>query len=364
MNVLIRADASVEIGSGHVMRCLTLADELRSRGAAVAFACRAFDGNLLEHIHQQGFRTYAFKPPTAQQISSLANEARSMYQRWLGVPWSYDAGQTAELAQALHTDLLIVDHYGIDAQWHTQLRPYVKRIVCIDDIANRSLNCDVLLDQNLYDNPQARYSLRVPPTCHTLLGPRFALLRPEFSKHRTTPARQHDGSIRRIVIFFGGSDPSNETAKAVQALQLLNHPTLMADVIVGIANPHKHDVERLCSTMPNVAFHCQIPNMADFMDCADLALGAGGSTTWERCCLGLPTIAVVIAENQREMTETAARKRIQWNVGWHEQVTPEVIASAIEHCLAHPQEVATTSQAAQKLVDGLGVQRVANYLCT
>jgi UDP-2,4-diacetamido-2,4,6-trideoxy-beta-L-altropyranose hydrolase len=375
MNICIRADASVEIGSGHVMRCLTLATALRERGAAVQFVCRALHGNLCATIQQQGFAVHTLPTPSKQETERLCSA--SLYERWLGVPWERDAQETATLCHKAEPTWLVVDHYGIDARWHAQLRPLVQRILCIDDIANRPLDCDIVLDQNFYDNAHERYRPHVAPQTTMLLGPTYALLREEFRQKRDfahygahyqdqQPEQQHEhgGKIHRIFVFFGGSDPSNETAKAVYALQNLVRAgfALQADIVVGIANPHKDQIEALCKAMPQTQFHCQVPNMADIMLRADLALGAGGSTTWERCCLGVPTLAVIIAENQREMTETAARHGIQHNLGWHTELTAERVAETIQEYVAKPEALRRMSAKAQQLVDGCGVWRVVEAM--
>jgi UDP-2,4-diacetamido-2,4,6-trideoxy-beta-L-altropyranose hydrolase len=371
MNICIRADASVEIGSGHVMRCLTLAAALRERGAVVQFVCREFPGNLCATIEQQGFAVHTLPRPSEQEGGKLT--AASLYERWLGVSWERDAQETAAVCQRFALDWLVVDHYGIDARWHKCLRPFVRNILCIDDLANRPLECDLMLDQNLYDNAKERYTPYLAPHTITLLEPKYALLREEFRQKRDIAqqknhqkARQHqqDRKIHQIFVFFGGSDPSNVTAHAVRALQSLVYEgvALQADIVVGIANPHKDQIAALCKTMPQTQFHCHVPNMADLMLRADLALGAGGSTTWERCCLGVPTLAVIIAENQREMTETAARHGIQHNMGWHEDLTVEQIADTVREYLSKPDTLRQMSANAQKLVDGYGTQRVVEAM--
>jgi UDP-2,4-diacetamido-2,4,6-trideoxy-beta-L-altropyranose hydrolase len=371
VNVVIRADAAVHIGSGHVMRCLTLADELRSCGAKVTFICRDWEGHLQKHIESKGYRCFLLKRPS-EDYSEPSNE----YAAWLGVSKEQDAAETLALIHehiatnriehiaTNRIDWCITDHYGIDAEWHGIVRQKVHQIMVIDDIANRHYDCDVLLDQNLYDNPEKRYQSRVPANCRLLLGPKYALLRPEFreARERLGARLVRNGEIKRIMVFFGGSDPTNETAKAVKALQILNRKDIKSDIIVGIANPHREEIEQLCAQTPNLHFHCQVSNMADFMTQADLALGAGGSTTWERCCLGLPTLAVIIAENQAEMTETAARHGLQWNLGWNAQVSPGSIAEAIENCARLPGKVELYSRNGYETVDGLGAKRIAGVL--
>ncbi len=375
MNVVIRADAAVHIGSGHVMRCLTLADELRGRGAEITFICRDWEGHLQKHILAKGYNCILLNRP-----SKAYSEPNNEYAAWLGVRKAQDAAETlaaiAEYIPEKRVDWCITDHYGIDAAWHGIIRQKVHRIMVIDDIANRRHDCDILLDQNLYDNPQDRYkscvSSRVPSNCRLLLGPEYALLRPEFREARERLGSRliRTGSVERIMVFFGGSDPSNETAKAVKALQMLGSEQIaqdiQADIIVGIANPHRAEVEQLCALSPNLHFHCQVPNMADFMCNADLALGAGGSTTWERCALGLPTLAVIIAENQAEMTETAARHGLQWNLGWYHSITAETIAEELRHIIAsdniHAMSIHAMSSRVQTVVDGFGAQRVTELL--
>jgi UDP-2,4-diacetamido-2,4,6-trideoxy-beta-L-altropyranose hydrolase len=366
--VVIRADASVQIGSGHVMRCLTLADELRERGATVLFVCRNFEGNLRKHIEAKGYECVLL--PVSTQVNNLAN-SQNKYDDWLGDSPEDDAEATATVCAefaARHGSTihwLIIDHYAIDERWERHLRPLAQRIMAIDDIANRRHDCDVLLDQNLYDNAEQRYIGLVPTHCTMLLGPTYALLRPEFREARALLGERliRTGEVRRVMIFFGGSDPTNETAKAVHAVQMLNRPDIDVDVIVGIANPHRNEIEQLCATSPNVHFHCQVPNMAEFMVQADLALGAGGSTTWERCCLGLPTIVVMIAENQAEMTETAARRGVLWNAGWgHSALSAESFSHLLDTIISDYDCLTKASLNGQMLVDGLGNMRVFSEL--
>jgi UDP-2,4-diacetamido-2,4,6-trideoxy-beta-L-altropyranose hydrolase len=362
MNVLIRADTAVHIGSGHVMRCLTLADELRNRGARVAFVCRDFEGNLQKHIASKGYQCFLL-PRSESAYSADGDE----YAAWLGASQEEDAEATicickSFIAEYGAIDWLITDHYAIGERWQRRLRPFVQGIMVIDDIANRPHDCDILLDQNLYDNAEERYAGLVPTKCRLLLGPEYALLRPEFREARERLGARliRNGNVKRIMVFFGGSDPSNETAKAIHALQMLDRNDLEADIIVGIANPHRTEIEQLCAQAPNLHFHCQVPNMADFMCKADLALGAGGSTTWERCSLGLPTIAVIIAENQAEMTETAARQGLQWNAGWCNTLASEGLGACVTEVLQSSSQLAAVSERIYQLVDGIGASRVAN----
>jgi UDP-2,4-diacetamido-2,4,6-trideoxy-beta-L-altropyranose hydrolase len=312
MKVFIRADASVEIGSGHVMRCLTLAQELQGLNAQVSFICKDILGNLIYYIESKGFKVY--------RIEMSANEIHHV---------------SAILSQHSPTDWLVVDHYSLNAQWERAMQPYCRRILVIDDLANREHDCDILLDQNYYESPEHRYDALVPKNTKVLIGPQFALLRKEFREARKT-LRERDGTFRRILVFFGGSDPTNETIKALKAIQLIDKNHLIVDVVVGGSNPNQEEIAELCSTLPNFNYYCQVENMAELMVRADLALGAGGATTWERSYLGLPTLVVVLADNQKELTAAIARKEVILNLGWHSEVLVQHWLQAMKLVMSKP----------------------------
>ncbi len=328
MKILIRTDASQQIGSGHVMRCLSLANELRQK-AHVSFICQELPGNMCDYIEQQGY------PVHSNAILAAENNL---------------------------IDWLIVDHYALDAQWETSMRPYVRKIMVIDDMANRKHDCDLLLDQNLYVDMESRYHDLVPQHCKQLLGPKYALLRPEFLVARQT-LRTRDGSIKRILIFMGGSDPTNETAKALEAINLLNRPDIAVDVVVGASNPHKEQIKLLCASLLNTTYYCQVSNMAELMIKADLAIGAGGSTNWERCCLGLPSLVITIAENQEELTQTLHEQAYLISLGKKEKVSAETIWQKLHDILNEPELVLSFIERGKQLVDGNGAKRVGLSLC-
>lgn len=335
MNILIRTDASVAIGSGHLMRCLTLADQLRSEGAEVAFICRDLPGSMFDLLHACGYR-FAKLP---------VSEAGKVVQK-------FDAEETIKAASQLFphgADWLVVDHYELDAEWENMLRSNANRLMVIDDLANRSHDCDLLLDQNYYRDLGRRYQGLVPEQCVTLLGPSYVLLRPEFANARQR-LRTRDGSVRRVLIFFGGSDPTNQTQKAVEALRMLERHDIEVDVVVGSANPNRNSIQTLCARIPNVVFHCQVPNMAELILNADLGIGAGGATMWERCCLGLPAITVVFAANQERATEDVAGIGAIEYLGWFDQLGPEDYARAISRMLGDAQRVRQIGNAALRVL--------------
>lgn len=275
MKVLIRTDASVHIGSGHVMRSLTLAGALTERGASCHFICADTTGNLHDEIRRQGHRL------------DILNAAPTHEQ--------HDAALTLQLLTESY-QLLIVDHYGLAQQYCSAMRQRCQHIMVIDDLANRQHDCDILLDQNLLPDAEQRYSKLLPAHCATLLGPRYALLRNEFyqAKHRY----RHN----HILINFGGTDEQNLTAQAIKALQRLKLTAFTADIVIGANNPWRAEVKKLVASLPNVELHVQCNYMATLMYRARLMLGAGGASHWERCICALPGLVVTVAENQQATT--------------------------------------------------------------
>ncbi|MGR6836675.1 UDP-2,4-diacetamido-2,4,6-trideoxy-beta-L-altropyranose hydrolase [Syntrophomonas erecta] len=312
--IVIRTDSSIKIGTGHVMRCLTLADQLKEKEVQVEFICRDLEGNIIGIIESKGYRVSRLSVMTNKKNDQLTKE----YDEWLGATWELDAEQSITALKEENVDLLIVDHYALDIKWENKLRSRSSKIMVIDDLANRKHNCDILLDQNYVENMESRYDRLVPASCKKLLGPKYVLLRPEFYKARAT-LKERDGIVRRIHIFFGGSDPTNETIKAIKAVEKLNRRDIEVDVVVGASNPHQKEIKHLCDKAC-FNYHYQVNNMAELMAKADLAIGAGGSTTWERCFLGLPSICVVVADNQVAIVRAMARNKAIINQGNNDNV--------------------------------------------
>lgn len=296
MKFVIRTDSSTKIGSGHLMRCLTLAEELVAAKCEVSFVCRDLKGNLIDLIKQKGFNLFSL--PSLEDEFEPDKEVP--HSHWLETNWKQDLRETQDALKPLgKVDWIIVDHYALDYKWEEGIKKSTNKILVIDDLADRRHDCDLLLDQNLYEEMEKRYKDLVPEKCKLLLGPRYALLRKEFREAKEKP-RQRDGTIKRIFIFFGGVDPTNETEKTLRAINELNKPDLVVDLVVGSSNQNKERLQKLCAERPNTNFYCQVNNMATLMNEADLSIGAGGTTTWERCYLGLPSIVIPVARNQEK----------------------------------------------------------------
>ena len=347
MNIAFRVDASLNIGTGHVVRCLTLADLLRENKCEICFICRDLPEYHASQITGRGFKL--FRLSAAPAVGALRTDDTEHPARPV-LDWERDAQETLSvLAHEAPVNWLIVDHYSLDKRWETQMRPFIGKIMVIDDIADRTHDCDMLLDQNLYPDMDKRYDGLVPKHCKKLLGPSHALLRREFSEARKN-LRKREGIVKRILIFFGGSDPTNETAKALEAISILNRPDISVDVVVGNANPNKEQIRQRCSLMPNMTFHCQVENMAALMSQADLAIGAGGTTTWERCFLGLPGITLVVAQNQLEVTGAVAKAGATWDIGRREQVSATLLADTIKRALDNPRALRRMSALALEIM--------------
>lgn len=358
--ILIRTDASVQIGTGHVMRCLTLADELRGRGAEVIFVCREFDGNLCDYIEEKGYVVHRL-PVSNEQGHNI--EGNLKHAAWLGADWQTDARQVEEIIKSFEIapDWLVADHYALDERWEGYLWPYYKKIMVIDDLADRVHDCDLLLDQNFYENLESRYDDLVPSGCKKLLGPKYALLRPEFREARKK-LRKRDGHVKRIMVFCGGSDPTNEMLKVLKVIKGLKQPDIAVDIVIGMCNLHRESIENFVASMSNVRCHINVNNMVKLMDRADLFIGSAGITTWERCCLGLPSLVITIAENQEKATTDLADIEVLHYLGKSEQTSNDDIANMFDYYLCHPSLLVNYSKASMKLVDGNGVSRCVALL--
>ena len=324
--VAIRVDSSERIGSGHLMRCLTLAERLRKDGADVHFISRDLAGSLHRLVEEHGFPLHLL--PQHEEDPN-----RTGYAAWLTVSQEVDAEETGEILSRMQpVGRLVVDSYALDAVWEKRLRPLVREIFVIDDLANRRHDCDMLLDQNYYREMRHRYDGLVPPHCKLLLGPRHALLREEFYEAREKIGVR-DGVLRRILVFYGGSDVTRETEKAIRALVQLQLLSVAVDVVVGGSNPCRASIKELCAAHEFLHYHCQVSNMAELMANADLCLGAGGTTTWERCFLGLPAIVTAVAENQIQICEDCAEAGYICYLGRWDEVRQEDIAAAVQKCM-------------------------------
>jgi UDP-2,4-diacetamido-2,4,6-trideoxy-beta-L-altropyranose hydrolase len=300
LRVAFRTDASIQIGTGHVMRCLTLADALAEKGAGCLFISRAHEGNLNEMIVARGHPVL----PLPADRGEVCQGGAPAHGHWLGTSWKDDAQQTLQVLDGTVVDWLVADHYALEANWEAAVRHTCRRMMVIDDLADRSHDCDLLLDQNLGRRP-IDYADLIPRECSLLVGPKYALLRPEFVALRAESlTRRRGGTLEHLLITLGGVDKDNVTGKVLDALAACYGrlpSTLQISVIMGTHAPWRDQVQEQAKRMPwPTQVAVGVSDMARRMADADLIIGAAGSSSWERCCLGVPTIICVLAENQQE----------------------------------------------------------------
>jgi len=356
MKILFRTDASVEIGSGHVVRCLTLADELREKKAICEFVCRDAEGNLINLIESKGYRVHLLPSISIEENKSINSAGASPY------CWRSDAQETKYMIGIdSFYEWIVVDHYALDENWEKLLRPFCNRLMVIDDLANRRHDCDLLLDQNYYKNSSKRYQGLLPSNCTTLFGPSYILLRNEFVDAKNN-LHSRDGIIKRVLIFFGSSDLSNETSKVLIAIKELALEAIQVDVVVGTANPHRHKIEMYCNLISNVNYYCNVSNMAELILRADIGIGAGGSSIWERCYLGLSSITSVVASNQIETTKDVASLGAIDYVGYSKDLSSDNYSAALLKAIANPNHVKLMSSKALSLVSRVGTPAIVDVM--
>ncbi|WP_128694887.1 UDP-2,4-diacetamido-2,4,6-trideoxy-beta-L-altropyranose hydrolase [Methanoculleus taiwanensis] len=358
LRVVFRADASQTIGTGHVIRCLTLAGALSAKGAEILFICREHEGHLCDLIEERGFAVYRLPAPA----DGFTVEATPAHAPLLGATWQEDAGETSAAITTLGTepDWLVVDHYALDHRWERALRPLVGRIFVIDDLADRTHDCDLLLDQNLVADLHTRYTGRVPADCSLLLGPEYAMLQPMYAElHERVPPRE--GFIRRILISFGGADSDNLTGVALAAFSSLNRPDIEVDVVISDASPHAPAIQNHVAGHANIHVHGSLPTLAPLMVKADLAIGAAGATTWERLCLGLPAVVVTLAENQRPIAEKLHKEGLVRWLGHTDTVSEQSIRDVLAE-LVESDSDGSWSLRCHRIVDGKGADRIATVV--
>jgi UDP-2,4-diacetamido-2,4,6-trideoxy-beta-L-altropyranose hydrolase len=344
----IRTDASILIGSGHVMRCLTLAEALQELGFEVEFVCRRHRGNLIDLIDSKGFEVHALPEPKAKEKSITAKTgSRLEHIINLGVSQEQDAEETRSVLKEKFPYWIIVDQYGLDLKWETHLRPHVRKIMVIDDLADRSHDCDILLDQNLRVDASRRYRSLVPEHCCLLLGPNHVLLRPEF--HNVDLRDLKDG-VKSVLIYFGGNDFNNQVGRAVEALT--HFPQLNVSVILGHSHPHQKALMAIGSRHKHINLSNTTQDMADLMRKHDLAFGTCGTAAWERCAIGLPTLVTISAENQREDAIALNKLGAVELIGEAQHVGASEWITALNQILINSNLVSRMQLAAQKVVTG------------
>ena len=349
MNIAFRVDANQYLGTGHLIRCLVVAKALAKRGHAVVMVCRRLEDSLAALIRQANIDFVSFAGDA--ELLSLCDRAQRA-----------DAISTQKALPNQPWDAVVVDHYFIDARWESLMRASVGLIVVIDDLANRSHDCDILLDQNTLPIDDSRYAGKVPASCVQLLGSRYVLLADSFAQKRPQklPSRTR---VNNILVSFGGVDAANYTHCTLCALSNLHLQDVTVTTAVGAANPHRQAIVDYCQ-QHRFDCHIQTQSMADLMQRADMAVGAGGVSVWERCCLGLPTIALCSADNQREQLCAAASQGLlmTFDVATNQASLIQQLQLHIEALYHNPQLRQHIAESAHRALDGRGVERLVKAI--
>ena len=358
MNVVFRVDASIQIGIGHVMRCLSLADEIKRLPSNIYFICRTLNGHLKKLINQKGYEVVLLPDLEIEYKNSGYN---SDFEGWLKLFWLQDANETISIVKNDNLDWLIVDHYSIDYRWHEKLKNLSKKIMVIDDLANRKLNCDLLLDQT-HGRKFEDYSHLVNNGCELLLGAKYALLRPEFFEYRSDAInkRKEIFSINNILITMGGMDFNNITNRVIKTLFSVNwnqKPTI--NVVLNELAPNIQSIKAL-SENSNFKINIIISpdNMAELMLEADLAIGASGSSAWERCSLGLPTLALCTAKNQYEIAQNLQNEGVHFVVDIEDGDQIPLLINQLDELQKNPHMLKSMSDSSFRICDANGVHWV------
>jgi UDP-2,4-diacetamido-2,4,6-trideoxy-beta-L-altropyranose hydrolase len=338
--LVIRADSSIVMGAGHVMRCLALAQAWQDVGGRVVFATGDLSSAIEQRLRSEQVEVVKF------------NGLRGAAQ---------DASQLEELGRAHHADWVVVDGYQFDADYQRKVKDAGLKLLFIDDDGHaQHYLADLVLNQNAHAC-ESLYQSRAPQT-KLLLGPRFALLRREFEgwrhwKRETVPL------ARRVLVTMGGSDPDNVTAIVIHALQLASIKGLEAIIVIGASNPHVESLERAASqSQANVSVLKDVTNMAEHMAWADVAISGAGSTCWEMCLLGLPALLIDLAENQRAVAKELDRRGAAIHLGGTDNAFPEKIADKLRWLLDSNEIRTALSMQARELVDGKGAERVISAM--
>lgn len=324
--VIFRCDASHDIGSGHVIRCLTLANFMKEQG---------------------WFCTFSVSEGTELIVPALSLAGHHI----TGPQGPFQEGKA---------DIAIIDHYSLSAPDEIYYRQFAQRIVIVDDLADRVHDCDILLDQT-YGRKAGDYNFLVPAQAVVLTGAEYAMLRPEFTAARLPALQRRDdmrGRVERVLVTLGGTDPHDTTSIIIEGLAQTG---LDIDIVIGAASKHANTisarVEALADRGVSIRLHSNSSQMTELMAAADIAIGAGGTTSWERCCLGLPTILVELAHNQLTIAKNLERSGAIYNLGWFEYLTPEAVFKAIDHLKKNADRLYDMSRRAAQICDGKGVQR-------
>lgn len=341
MNIFFRVDARQQAGAGHLMRCAALAEVLRNRGCRVNFIVERGSEVLLGLLMAKNL-------PFCE-VQEVDN-------------WKQDAANTINLIKDWNSDWAVLDHYCLGIEWQRAVRAHARRgLFLIDDMASTSHCCDMVLNQNFFGDQRDIYDSLVPKRCVQLVGPRYALLRGEFAENRK-PVKCVPRKPKRVFVCFGGVDDCGVTAAVTESLVRYSKAPLEIDVVLGMSGPQAHRIKELNHVRGNIRLHIGVDRMASLMVKADFAIGAGGISTWERMCVGLPSAAFSLAPNQAVGIRRLDKAGLIKSLGYYDNSERRNIDNVLHPLLSNFEWAGASQRRGQALVDGQGTERVANLL--
>lgn len=345
--VAIRVDASTAIGTGHLKRCLSLAQALSEVGAEVCFVCRRLDHVTEQLLCQAGMRVQWLQTPTQ---TFTPGPGAPPHAAWAGVEQAQDAQDTVQALNGWTPNWLVVDHYAFDARWHGSVRLALRcRLLAIDDTADRAIDVDTLLDHNWDADHRAKYANRLQSCPQLLCGPRFALL---SAAYRHAPRHTPHDALHSIGVFMGGTDPGGISERVLSACRMAAF-TGLVEVVTTSANPNLTSLRQACTDDIKAQLTLDAPDLSAFFARHDLQIGAGGGATWERCCIAAPTVVLALATNQLAVVPGLA------TLGAVRATDERSLPEVLRQLIAEPAARRMLSERASALVDGRGAQRVA-----
>ncbi|NAZ55361.1 UDP-2,4-diacetamido-2,4,6-trideoxy-beta-L-altropyranose hydrolase [Vibrio toranzoniae] len=349
MKIVFRADSSIHIGSGHIMRCLVLSAMLKEHGHQVSFASRPQKGDLVDFVRNKGYEVKELAVPT----NWITPKNSADYAAWLQVPWQVDLDSFVSKFEHVDLDLVVVDHYGINAEWEEQCKTQLQcKVFAIDDLL-RPHSADMLLDQTLSRTPSEYDSSDFETT--VLTGCDFALLNPHFVTYRRQAIQSSlQKSTPYVLVSMGGIDQPNATLQVLRELVSISDNRPLVTVLLSPKAPNYGSVKDFCGKNEDWVQHIDfVENMAELMMQHHIAIGAPGTTSWERACLGLPSIIVPLADNQKMVTEQLVKAGAAIKVSLFDIATD--LISAYQTVINDWHRLRLANLA---LCDGLGVYRV------
>ena len=339
--VLFRVDSSSKIGGGHLIRCLELAKLFKKNEYKIFFICRNFVGNLNNGVTEENFNLLLIDDPSKN------------YER--------DFNNSEILIKNLGKfNFLVVDNYQLDILWESQMRKYAKKIIAIDDLANRKHDCDILIDQNFAENNDLRYEGLVNKNTIKLLSPKYSIIKKEF--RNINIKKSVNKKVENIFICFGATDPSNHSIKVIEALDLLNYELNSINVFTTEENLNYEALKKKCSTTKNCFFYSNKFQLPEILSSCDLAIGSGGSMCWERAFLGVPSIVFGIAKNQIEIIKALIKNEIVVGEHWNPKPDINLIKYWLKFVIDNPKILGKLSNKSKEMVDGFGLDRINEYI--